>query len=236
MKFNVLIDRLSVLLGFKNDHYDTYEYIKDWCIQNQFSPKIFLQMGAYPNGFDKSIISQNQFFKTWAKSLSSWATICIHPSVKASKDINTLHQEIKLFENLTGKSPDKSRQHYLMLFMPTTYTNLIQSEIKEDNTMGYADQIGYRASIAVKYPFFDLQTNKITSLIVQPFAVMDGTLMQYMKLEKEDAFEKVAELMAITKNLGGDFVFLWHNNSFSDSFEWKGWKSVFEKMIAKAKN
>jgi hypothetical protein len=220
----------------KNDHYDTYQYIKDWCIQNQFSPKIFLQMGAYPNGFDKSIISQNQFFKTWAKSLNTWATIGIHPSVKASKEINTLQKEIKLFENLTGKSPEISRQHYLMLFMPDTYTNLIQLGIKEDNTMGYADSIGFRSSIAVKYPFFDLKINKISSLVVQPFAVMDGTLMQYMNLEKEEAYEKVAELISITQILGGDFVFLWHNNSFSDSFEWKGWKSVFEKMIAKAKN
>ena len=57
-----------------------------------------------------------------------------------------------------------------------------------------------------------------------------------MNLEKEEAYEKVAELISITQILGGDFVFLWHNNSFSDSFEWKGWKSVFEKMIAKAKN
>ena len=50
--------------------------------------------------------------------------------------------------------------------------------------MGYADVVGYRASIAAPFAWFDLEKNEETALTIYPFAVMDVTLKNYMKLQQ----------------------------------------------------
>jgi hypothetical protein len=36
------------------------------------------------------------------------------------------------------------------------------------------------------------------------------------------------------KNVNGEFITVWHNETLSDWREWKGWKEVYEKVIQTA--
>jgi hypothetical protein len=36
------------------------------------------------------------------------------------------------------------------------------------------------------------------------------------------------------RNVNGTFVTLWHNHTVNDKDEWKGWKSVYEEIVAYA--
>jgi hypothetical protein len=40
------------------------------------------------------------------------------------------------------------------------------------------------------------------------------------------------DLFSEVKNYGGEFSFIWHNETIGDYRTWKGWKAVFEWSIS----
>ena len=128
----------------------------------------------------------------------------------------------------------KSRQHFLMLRFPETYRNLIANGISEDYTMGYADEVGFRASLCTPFYFYDLQKEEKTNLRIHPFAVMDATMNLYLKIKPAVALDYVRQLIDETKKVTGTFILLWHNESLSEVATWKGWKNVYEELIKEA--
>jgi hypothetical protein len=138
-----------------------------------------------------------------------------------------LHQEIERLEEIVTKRIHKSRQHYLKLQFPFSYQTLIDQEITDDYTMGFADIAGFRAGTARAFLWFDLSKNEVTTLRVHPFAYMDGTLNEYLHLSPEDAKNKIKQLHEEVNQYGGDFIFIWHNETLGDKRKWKGWLEVF---------
>jgi signal transduction histidine kinase len=97
--------------------------------------------------------------------------------------------------------------------------------------MGYAEVAGFRASICTPFPFFDLDQDSITNLVIHPFAAMDGTLHDYMKLTPQKATETINELIQEVKKVGGTFIPLWHNPALNEVGNWKGWLKVYIDMV-----
>ena len=97
--------------------------------------------------------------------------------------------------------------------------------------MGYSSKSGFRAGLARAFNFFDLDTNLVTGLRVVPFQIMDRTLHTYKGISPDEAITEYEYYAQAVRNVGGQFVCLWHNDSLSDRGEWKGGKKVFEKMI-----
>ena len=139
-------------------------------------------------------------------------------------------------ESIVNREVNQSRQHFLRLDFPNTYRRLIDLGIHNDYTMGYASQVGFRAGTSLPFYFYDLDMELQTPLMVHPFAVMDGTLNEYMELPIDDAQFLVKELMDRVKEVDGVFVSLWHNETVSDTRHWKEWKQVYEFTIQQAIN
>ena len=97
--------------------------------------------------------------------------------------------------------------------------------------MGYASQVGFRAGIADTFRFFDLAQDSSTNLYIHPFAVMDGTLRDYLDLDCERSFEKVKELVTEVKKVNGTFILLWHNETLSGEKRWVGWETLYENIL-----
>ena len=128
----------------------------------------------------------------------------------------------------------KSRQHFLKLQLPYTYRNLINLDITDDYTMGFAAQPGFRASICTPFHFYDLDMDSETKLKVHPFTLMEGTLKDYMGISAVQAMEYITPLITEVKAVNGTFISLWHNESLGDEGRWKGWSTVYEEMIKEA--
>jgi hypothetical protein len=116
--------------------------------------------------------------------------------------------------------------HYLKMQLPTTYRQLVESEISQDFTMGFAETIGFRAGTSRPFFWFDWMKNQQQSLQIVPFCYMEHTLHSYMKCTPSQAIEKIAEIKSRIKESNGDCCILWHNSSLSEYGEWEGWRTV----------
>lgn len=219
-------ERRMVLAGSKKDPFDNYDKIFE--IQSRgFDVKLFWMLGNYGK-YDKNISYKNRRHRRLIRKMDTIASIGIHPSYKSNSNEFNIHNEIERLQSIIKKHVRSSRQHYLMLFLPKTYQQLIEQEIEDDYSMGYADIIGFRAGTARSFRWFDLTTNKKTCLRIHPFCYMDGSLNEYLKLSTNEAEERIAQLYLEIQNYGGQFIFLWHNDTISDYGHWAGWSKVLE--------
>jgi len=226
--------RFNTWFDAKADPYDTYGYIIQICRSFGLRPLFFIQMGNYNNGFDTNINFKKSEGRKLIEFLSVHGDIGLHPSYASNFDEETLKREYDLLSEISGKPITKSRQHFLMLRFPETYRRLIDLGITEDYSMGWSSQIGFRASTSRPFLWYDLEREEFSGLTVYPFPCMDGTLHEYMNLPEEEAIDEIANLVSETRRHQGVFVPLWHNHSVNDKWEWNGWQTVFEQMLALA--
>ncbi len=224
-----LKNRANILRGVKNDDDFTFDFIFDLHKHSDLQPIFFLLLGDHAE-FDKNPNVRSQAYKALIRVISSNYKVGLHPSYRSNSGIHILKKEKERFESLTNTPLSKSRQHFLKLRFPETYHNLLSLGIKQDYSMGYADNIGFRASIATPFRWFDLSINEVTDLWIHPFEVMDVTLRDYLKWTPDEAFERVIALIKEIKSVGGTFISLWHNSSFSETEGWEGWREVYKKI------
>ncbi len=225
--------RIKTLWFKHQDPFDTYDFACDLFEQYGFEPVFFFLLGRYGK-FDKNISSNNIGLIRLIERIHNKYQVGIHPSYGSNYDMTRLNTEIKLIENITKQAITKSRQHFLKLKIPETYRNLISIGIKEDYTMGYASQAGFRAGTCTPFHFYDLSSETESNLTVFPFQVMDGTLNQYLGLSIGDAIQVIKNIIDEVKKVNGTFISLWHNESLSETRNWKGWREVYIAMAREA--
>ena len=231
-KFNIaeIIERTKVLLGSIPDPFDTYEYQMEIQKAYELNPIYFILFADYGLN-DKNIPTYHRSFQSLIKTLGDYADVGIHPSFTSNSVSGKLQKEIKNLSHVLNKEITKSRQHFLKLHLPETYRNLISMDITDEYTMGYASQVGFRASICSSFLFYELEMDVVTNLRIHPFAVMEGTLKDYLNIEAKDVMSHVKPLIDEVKAVNGTFISLWHNDSLSNKGRWIGWKNTYEEMI-----
>ncbi|MES2138152.1 MAG: polysaccharide deacetylase family protein [Bacteroidota bacterium] len=225
-----IMDRTRVLLGVKKDPYDTYDFQLEMIKKYKFKSIYFFLLGDYGVN-DKNLPIESKKFQSLIKMLDDYAQIAIHPSYGSNKSKEQLKKEVERLSKVVHREITKSRQHFLKLTLPETYRNLIDLDITDDYTMGFASQVGFRASICSPFNFYDLDMELETNLKIHPFAVMEGTLKYYMNVHREDAMQKIKPLIDEVKAVNGEFISLWHNDTLSNQKLWLGWQSIYEDMV-----
>ncbi|MFT5747752.1 MAG: hypothetical protein ACI9XO_000279 [Paraglaciecola sp.] len=233
MDFKTLKERFLVQISQQADPFYTFNYLEDLHQKYELLPIWFFLLGDYGE-FDKNVSIKNEDFQKLIQSIDAQYPTGIHPSYQSNSAIGILKNEKKRLEEITQKDVTKSRQHFLKLSLPKTYQNLLKTGITDDYTMGYATEIGFRASIAQPFLWYDLKSEKTTNLRIHPFQIMDVTLQQYLKLSPNEAIDRAIKIIESTKAIGGTFVSLWHNSSFSNEKKWRGWKRVYERILEAA--
>lgn len=228
--FQQISERTRVLLGLQKDPYDTYKLLSDIEQRYKLQPIYFILLGDYADN-DKNISPENHNFRSLIKNLADHAKVGIHPSYASSGNKTLLQKEVNRLSSILNREITKSRQHFLKLRFPDTYRNLIELDITDDYTMGYANHIGFRAGICTPFNFYDLDLEVETRLKVHPFAVMEATLKYYMKVDPEEAMEYVKPLIDEVKAVKGVFMSLWHNETLSNDKLWQGWRDVYEDVV-----
>jgi hypothetical protein len=222
--------RTRVLLGTQRDPYDTYDYMLEIQKRYKLKPIYFFLLGDYGMN-DKNLPVDSYKFHSLIKRIADYADVGIHPSFGSNEHPSRLKTEIGRLSKILHREVTKSRQHFLKLKLPLTYRNLIDFDITDDYTMGYAWSIGFRAGICTAFNFYDLDMELETKLKVHPFAVMDATLKYYMKLQPDEAIARIRPLVEEVRAVNGTFISLWHNETLSDEKQWAGWREVYEETV-----
>ena len=154
-----------------------------------------------------------------------------HPSFSSYLDTEKLRKEIDNLSEVLHRPLTKSRQHFLRMNLPRSYQKLIELDISDDYTMGFASQAGFRAGIADSFRFYDLENDMVTNLRVHPFALMDGTMRDYLNLDAEASLALAKQLVDEVKAVGGTFIYLTHNETLGGEKRWVGWPEMYRKLL-----
>lgn len=234
--FEEVIERAKTLCGLHKDAFDIFDEIEKLHRDNSTEVIYFWLLANYAR-FDKNINWKNKRQAEIIRKMMKTNDIGIHPSYQSNYKYELLKIEINRLQIITKGYQKRplSRQHFLIHSFPGTYQNLIECGIREDYTMGFTSQYGFRAGIASPFYFYDLSKEKNTDLQLYPFCSMDITPLHYYKLTPGQAIEKNRELLKKVKDVNGIFISLWHNESLSGKLRWKGdWKKVYEQLISDA--
>lgn len=233
-RFGELMERVRVIAGFSADPYDTFSYIRSVHQKHHLPTVTFILFADY-GGNDNNIQVGSKGMADLLRSLAQWSDIGVHPSLSSSKHTGRLKQEVDGLSKAAGKPITQSRQHFLKFILPDTFLQLARMGIRDDFSMGYASHPGFRAGIAHPFPFFDLRANEVTPLRIHPVPVMDVTFRDYLRLNPEESFSKIKQLIWEVRSYNGEFISLWHNESLSDTGRWKGWRALYEEVMEEAK-
>lgn len=227
LQFGKFFERTMVHMGLKKDPYDTFD--KQIAIHDKFNTKpiYFILLGNFSK-HDRNLSHNNPAYINLIKKLNNYCEVGMHPSYTAANDIHQMSVEKERLEKITGLPVTKSRAHYIRIAIPQTYRMLIELGIKEDYSMGYATQPGFRASIASPFFFFDLEKNEMTNLKIHPFVVMDTTLKKYLHIKAKDLIDYLFPIIEETRMAKGNFTFIFHNESMGGARVWKNWGNTYE--------
>ncbi|MFW6095217.1 MAG: polysaccharide deacetylase family protein [Bacteroidota bacterium] len=223
------IRRYRTLAG-KKDPYDTYDIFFDLHQKYGIEPIWFFLVG-HSGKFDNNVSLEKEAYQNLIQKIAKKHEVGLHPSYKTSRKTELLTKEKKNLESVIGREVKKSRQHYLKLHFNQTYQNLIQAGIKEDYTMGYATEIGFRAGTCTPFKYYDLERETTTDLMVYPFQIMDTTLNRQKGLSTNEAISLIENMIEKIKKVDGTFISIWHNEALSDHGLWKGWENVYREML-----
>lgn len=222
--------RWEVLRNKSMDPFDTFEYQIELQKELKIKPLYFILCGDY-NTNDKNISIKNKEFQKLIKHLGDYALVGIHPSFSSYLKKKVIKEEIQRLSDVLKREITMSRQHFLRLSLPSSYQILIDLDITDDYTMGYASQAGFRAGYADTFKFFDLENDMETKLNIHPFALMDGTMRDYLNLDTQESYEKAKKLIDEVKDVNGTFILLWHNETLSGEKRWEGWITLYRKIL-----
>ncbi len=230
-RFRRLYQRVLVLTGFKRDPHDTFKWIITKQKASAFKFLVFFLIGDYST-YDKNISINKKEFVSLIKSVADYCHIGLKASYFSLEDISILKKEKKKMESIINYDLNATRHSFSKLNLPNSYRNLIELEINQDFTMGYINELGFRAGTCTPFLFYDLDYEIQTPLQIHSFHCLDAALLKYQsQLDKKETLQN---LIGEVKAVNGTFTSVFHNYSFSDDSLWKGYKELFTLILDSA--
>lgn len=213
--------------GLKNDPWYTLPWlfkldnsVRQTLGPDKCEPIAFIKVGGGNKKEDKPFVTHHiQDFQSLIRLCKKKnITFGLHSSYAAGIDPNRIQDEKKHLERITKKSIKYNRHHFLDTREPEDMQTLIDVGITDDFTLGYADIAGFRIGTSRPVRWINPKTMKLTSLILHPLIIMDGSLSdkRYMYLNAHDAYEYCIRLIDSVERWNGELVLLWHNTSVED--------------------
>lgn len=228
--FLVFRERLFTILFLKEDSYFNFKFLLQLYQKCGVKGLFFVHRGPYGT-HDRRYIYPSIKYRKMLKQISKEYPVYIHPSYAASFQKDLLEQEKKKLEQLIGNKIDRSRNHFLRIRIPETFRQLSEIGITHDYSLLYSSKVGFRAGTSIPFPFYDVEKDIETGLIIHPSTVMDVTLRRDYKMNAEESLAKIKEMATKIKAVNGDFITIFHNSTLSESNQWKGWQEMYNQMI-----
>ncbi|MDQ3015235.1 MAG: polysaccharide deacetylase family protein [Bacteroidota bacterium] len=217
--------------GKEKDPYDTFDDMMSLAEKNNLRFR-FHMIGGGETKFERFYtISDPRIISLMTSFIARGHEIGLHPSYNAFHNLRMIEQERANVTEYSGQKIFTSRQHYLRFTVPDTWQLLSTAFIKEDSTLGYAAEPGFRCGTSKPFPVFDIHQQKELPIIERPLLIMDVSLRMYKGFSVEESIRYCRQIIDQVKKHNGELVFLWHNSSLSDLEGWTGWQRVLNYIM-----
>ena len=139
-----------------------------------------------------------------------------------------MQKELGLLQSGLLQSITDVRFHYLRFRLPESYRWLIDLGIDHEHSMGYGAVNGFRASYADPFPWFDLQKNVVTSLLIHPFCYMDTAAIYHQHWAPDESMAYLRQLQKNTRGVVLQLSLVFHPHCLATP----GWKKVHDEVVS----
>lgn len=186
-----LFIQFLVLLRLKSDPYDSFESWSSWFSSSPVKPKIFFLL-AKSSTYQSTISIFNLRYRKIIKQMGDLFPLGVLASVKSQLlPEKNLSREKKDFQNLTHRIISEVRWSNGIRNVTKDYNTLANFEFNSDYSMGYMDQIGFRASTATPFYFYDLSNEFQLPLKVFPIVATEAGLKNQ---KAKQVFSRIEEV------------------------------------------
>lgn len=231
--FAAVMERGNVYSGNMPDPYDSFDWLDELHQQYSCRPIYFFLTLLKKGQYDKNLLSGNRGIRFLYQRLSQKYPIGLHPSWQSGSEQGLLQKEKEVLAQITGKPILRSRNHYLRFTIPQTYRTLIGSGIQEEYSMAYGNANGFRASYAKPFPWYDLENEKETGLVIHPFCFMEASSFFNQGFTASEAGEELQYFHDKVRSVGGELITLFHNHFLTTQQEWLAWRNMYAYFMQK---
>lgn len=224
-------ERWNVMSGRTRDPFDTYAELLDLHAEAGVEGVFFFLM-ADRGPHDQGLPHTSKGLAEAIRLVATRAKVGIHPGYASHGQAERIHGEMMRLNRVLGREVEHARQHYLLHDARRAWPALVAAGVREDWSMGFADQIGFRAGMARPFQAYDLAAECPLPLRVHPVLAMEATLGRYMGLAAgPETLERVWRCAQAAWDVGGDVVTIWHNETIAGRGEWQPWRQFYQTLI-----
>ena len=228
-----VLERARVLFRNGPDPFELDREVLD-AFEASAKRRIAFILAAERGEWDHAVPVEHPGYTAYLRSLTEHLEIGIHPSYRTSVSAHLTANERDRLRDAVSMPILLSRQHFLRFATPGTFRTAIESGFTEEHSMGCHDRLGFRAGTCTPYAWYDLEHERATALIIHPFAVMDNTLREKLKLDPDAAVEAARAIIDSVKRVRGTFTGLWHESFLSSSASNRAWRLAILRIIREA--
>jgi peptidoglycan/xylan/chitin deacetylase (PgdA/CDA1 family) len=165
--------------------------------------------------------------------------IGLHGSFDSLEHPTAITQEVRRLRSIAARLEIQQetfggRQHFLRWDNATTWPAYEIAGLSYDTSVGYAEDIGFRAGTCRDYPAYDLIARRPLNLVERPLHVMDGAIAPYLQFPSTDAVARVLAMAAQCRRFRGSLVVLWHNTSIASNRAKRQYRELIEALASSA--
>lgn len=224
LRLRSVFDRLRVIVGLRKDPYDVFTWLVNIQKQVTYPFTVLFELGDQ-TGDATNIKYDKSTFRSLIKMVADYCNVGLLGSVTAANDSLTLKKEKGRLENITNRALKIAQFSNYQFTMAQSYRSLLEEEVAQDCSMGYPDQIGFRAGTCTPFLFYDLDYEMQTPLLLLPAALPLECVIN-MNAKTVDSI-KINTLKAMVEKVGGMLVISCSNRTLSKSH----WRNLLKKLI-----
>lgn len=193
----------------------------------------FLMQGD--RAFDHAAGHEHEAVRQVIRRAGEIGVVGLHPSYGSSQEPTTAEKERTTLMRINGKAINHTRQHFLRWRLPETVQELSSAGYYEEHTLGFTDRAGFRVGTSSPFPWYDLEREEETRLMLHPFAVMDSALIEQQRMAPDEVVRTMNAMSDLVRAVNGQFVSVWHDRYLSGHREFAPWPAVFERVMEHAR-
>lgn len=227
LQFWELGDFWRVWFQKQTDPHGHYQELREICKGLAKPPMLFFLFtpkGANDNG----VSPFNPKYRALVKENADYIPTSLLLSFESQLQPDRVADEIKLFNSAIHRSVKSVVMHRGIRQMGDTYIGLAEAELQNDYSMSYPRLMGYRASTAVPYYFYDLIHERLTFLKIHPVVATEEALKE---LKPKQAFDRLQLLFDRLPTSSAQFCIHLSNRILNPQIKESQWRRLFINFI-----